>query len=869
MGVSDDGDGGGIGVDCCVGTIVWVRRRNGSWWPGRILGPEELSVSHLMSPRSGTPVKLLGREDASVDWYNLEKSKRVKAFRCGEFDACIEKAEASLGVPIKKREKYARREDAILHALELERKQNEMKQQQEVIRSNGVDANILGDPKGEFKDLTPSETVIRDQESFMQGKCSIQKSPTLPRNVDLLDEEEKMNNSSNINVGKDSKQIVQEEGISATIHRMTGLQDSGLRTAPKKKPLQSVASPTTKGPVENSMDCLPSSVHLVRGKGNVSSVNGFMSIKRKRTQLQDGLVEESLVKKRDRRRPLVQVLQSSAKLQGSSQIDHFPELVTLEGGQDHLGDVHRAKRSRCVYLPLDSVNLHDNGGYSSDDVQRPCNQFEMEGCPDHSSFVEDCTSSEMIKINDSDSSLMDYLETEIEDGDILGDTDQLLTSSGPTDHFPSASHLSEKSPDIENDEMPFPGYVSHSHPYEHSSAEVGVSKWHIKGKRNIRSLVKRPVDVRDDKICASNLDKFDGSARETAYRTKGSTLRMITMESPSHVIVEQDLCHIKSENIDASEELVGDDVLQEQMNGYNDQSYPLVAKAARDLGRSQISFKKLENDTHLTSVFSWEPDELSDQTQMKYLEESDECFDPLYAYFSRGMGSNLFSVDLKVKASYQGEHVPLVSLMSRLNGKAIIGHPVQIEIVEDGSTNQYFPINHTFPDGNTTHQPVWRTARRTAMQRVPRSNPVTSSWENDEDGRSQCSKGGNRCLPNMHFGYSKNQLSSTKKKVCYPHQPLSGNFHKKSHKKANLSSQKTRTLSSFASEKKLGRANGEVRFARGCNLLGGLMKSEGQMPLITCVPAKVVFSRILEAVGRSSSITAHVRLSDAATRDTS
>ncbi|RRT65267.1 hypothetical protein BHE74_00024392 [Ensete ventricosum] len=66
MGFSEDGDGGGNGVDCSVGTIVWVRRRNGSWWPGRILGPEELSASHLMSPRSGTPVKLLGREDASV-----------------------------------------------------------------------------------------------------------------------------------------------------------------------------------------------------------------------------------------------------------------------------------------------------------------------------------------------------------------------------------------------------------------------------------------------------------------------------------------------------------------------------------------------------------------------------------------------------------------------------------------------------------------------------------------------------------------------------------------------------------------------------------------------------------------------------------
>ncbi|XLU50719.1 hypothetical protein S245_045533, partial [Arachis hypogaea] len=29
------------------------------------------------------------------DWYNLEKSKQVKAFRCGEYDECIEKAKAS------------------------------------------------------------------------------------------------------------------------------------------------------------------------------------------------------------------------------------------------------------------------------------------------------------------------------------------------------------------------------------------------------------------------------------------------------------------------------------------------------------------------------------------------------------------------------------------------------------------------------------------------------------------------------------------------------------------------------------------------------------------------------------------------------
>ncbi|KAI4378110.1 hypothetical protein MLD38_015638 [Melastoma candidum] len=115
--MDDDTSSGLLGV----GAIVWVRRRNGSWWPGKILSPEQLPSAPLTSPRSGTPVKLLGREDASVDWYNLEKSKRVRPFRCGEFDDCIERAVASLGMPPKKREKYARREDAILHALELEK----------------------------------------------------------------------------------------------------------------------------------------------------------------------------------------------------------------------------------------------------------------------------------------------------------------------------------------------------------------------------------------------------------------------------------------------------------------------------------------------------------------------------------------------------------------------------------------------------------------------------------------------------------------------------------------------------------------------------------------------------------------------------
>lgn len=63
---SSSGEAKSNGIDASVGGLVWVRRRNGSWWPGRIMGLDELSEGSLVSPRSGTPVKLLGREDASV-----------------------------------------------------------------------------------------------------------------------------------------------------------------------------------------------------------------------------------------------------------------------------------------------------------------------------------------------------------------------------------------------------------------------------------------------------------------------------------------------------------------------------------------------------------------------------------------------------------------------------------------------------------------------------------------------------------------------------------------------------------------------------------------------------------------------------------
>ncbi|CAK9180037.1 unnamed protein product [Ilex paraguariensis] len=292
MGSSDTGTGV---ADSSVGSIVWVRRRNGSWWPGKILGPDELSASHLMSPRSGTPVKLLGREDASVDWYNLEKSKRVKAFRCGEFDECIERAEASLGIPPKKREKYARREDAILHALELEKQLLE-KKYGKVGHSSKARNSKSSD--GAKKELSTSSECLGNSTGRQLNPKSHQRS----KGQDLSVE----------NSGKSGHQLNGDDDNSGALPRMRGLQDFGLRTASSKRKLSSsVASNGSQKPAfDESLHALSSS-----GRSTESSVHANSeNLVDKRNRLYEELADESLVKRRDKRRPLVQVMQSSAKL---------------------------------------------------------------------------------------------------------------------------------------------------------------------------------------------------------------------------------------------------------------------------------------------------------------------------------------------------------------------------------------------------------------------------------------------------------------------------------------------------------------------------------------------------------------------------
>ncbi|KAL6618649.1 hypothetical protein ACP70R_033788 [Stipagrostis hirtigluma subsp. patula] len=121
---------GSAAVDVSApGTLVWLRRPNGTWWPSIVISPLQVPDGCAAPPRCpATPVMLLGRRHgpAFVDWCNLERCKRVKPFRCGEveFEQRIASALAMAAThktakPYKGR--YARMEDAVLEALDVER----------------------------------------------------------------------------------------------------------------------------------------------------------------------------------------------------------------------------------------------------------------------------------------------------------------------------------------------------------------------------------------------------------------------------------------------------------------------------------------------------------------------------------------------------------------------------------------------------------------------------------------------------------------------------------------------------------------------------------------------------------------------------
>ena len=192
---------------------------------------------------------------------------------------------------MRKREKYARREDAILHALELEKRQHEVKEQTSPL--------LMGHPK-------PVDGSIVIKPKFM--------------------------------------------------HSMLTRDDETFGTMPR---------------VKSSQKKLERTKPSIMGDPDEVLHDNSSSVKRKRSQ--GALTEDSLTKRKDRRRPLAQVLKSSAKL----------EVLAQSQPSD--------SNSEDKFLPEDSA------GNSSDQIPISLVDygFATNGLQVLSSSAEDTASSEM------------------------------------------------------------------------------------------------------------------------------------------------------------------------------------------------------------------------------------------------------------------------------------------------------------------------------------------------------------------------------------------------------------------------------------------------------------------------------------------
>lgn len=290
------------------------------------------------------------------DWYNLEKSKRVKAFRCGEFDDCIERAESSQGMPVKKREKYARREDAILHALELERKQMNLG-----IASEST-ASKLSDPFE--KELVADES----------GKIGLSKLNQSSTKIDSSLEDDCLNHPLHEQNSKE-----EDDNVEIT-PRMRGLQDFGLRIAPSKKKVP----------------------FFIASNGSTDLGDSKSSLQRRKRGSEE-LGDESFGKRPDKRLPLLKVMQSSGKLRNPNALK--PDKGTVSPsilGKEQVGVAFRAKRSRCLYLPAESGDCLDTKRTLPPEMEFSSAQSEEDNNNDSGSMEETLSDSSGTESLDTD-----------------------------------------------------------------------------------------------------------------------------------------------------------------------------------------------------------------------------------------------------------------------------------------------------------------------------------------------------------------------------------------------------------------------------------------------------------------------------------
>ncbi|KAI4329175.1 hypothetical protein L6164_021467 [Bauhinia variegata] len=761
--MGSSGESNSNGIDASVGGLVWVRRRNGSWWPGRIMGLDELSESCLVSPRSGTPVKLLGREDASVDWYNLEKSKRVKAFRCGEYDECIEKAKTSAANSNKKAVKYARREDAILHALELEnaRLGKEPLDFSRTDKSGSEHGGSAGESPDISHSIDDNEDVTDD---LSDSEDTSDSAPELNQSG-ISFEEPNHNASSKMQSVQGRRRRTpndSEDDGTEGVKRMRGLEDLGVGVVSKRK----VQSASATEIVQQDSASISNS-NTGNGLANGTSANGAKgyssTLKRKRTQVAN--VHEFL-KRKNRRRPLTKVLESTAMVSVPVICDQLPNSSTspfcgLSDARTSALESNESKKSFPVAVQkADSTEVACENGIETNGHGHGCDASQTS----HRVKENETAGIQGLVGNESSDKLFDVPFVGIleEDKHNPGFSPIIVSCSSGK---PQVSALGQQScQGSQSEVVPFriesqnessPTSLAAVHNNIGHRAEKGTSKWQLKGKRNSRHLSKirkhvsrKYADMEDEPTGIENTDgfskgagqKFDWSAPADSYNCNS-----------------QAKCKAVTE---------------------------VTADGFRDLSKHM---RGTANEVKLLPDGSLTPQRSLPYRQSRFTVNSRyQMVDfPGRNYYT---DASLYDVKLEVKASYRPQHVPLVSLMSKLNGKAIVGHPLTVEALNDGYCDEVLSNTGCDLEAGDIYGAV---KPNSATRRTPSRNSGLQSR------------------------FSPNKSSRMKK--------------------SGLLNKKIRKLSSLTGQRQSEEERKSV-----------VDKPKG--PVIACIPLKLVFSRINEAV---------------------
>lgn len=176
--------------------------------------------------------------------------------------------------------------------------------------------------------------------------------------------------------------------------------------------------------------------------------------------------------------------------------------------------------------------------------------------------------------------------------------------------------------------------------------EKGTSEWQLKGKRNSRS---RKIDIDDE------AETYPAGLRRESFVASSS--RNVDPNRVGGSLISESSYHVKSRS--------GTDM---QVEGFRGWSWNAPHKDSHTRGSTAETVVPQRLLPYRQSRSTVNPKYDSGDFSLRH----------------HTAGSGLYDVNVEVKTSYRQQRVPYISLMSKSRGQPIIGHPLSIEVLEDG-----------------------------------------------------------------------------------------------------------------------------------------------------------------------------------------